>query len=36
MEKIIDVIASEQHQEDYLRYAVYTLYSRVMPDYRDG
>lgn len=36
MENIIDVVASEQHQEDYLRYAVYTLYSRVMPDYRDG
>ena len=36
MEKIINSVASDQFKEDYLRYAVYTLYSRVMPDYRDG
>ena len=36
MEKIVNSIASEQFKEDYVRYAVYTLYSRVMPDYRDG
>lgn len=36
MEKIIDSVASDQFKEDYVRYAVYVMYSRVIPDYRDG
>lgn len=36
MEKIINSVASDQFKEDYVRYAVYVMYSRVTPDYRDG
>lgn len=36
MEQVINVQASEQFKDDYVRYALYVMYSRVTPDFRDG
>lgn len=36
METIIQNSASAQFRNDYVRYAIYVMYSRVNPDYRDG
>lgn len=35
-EKILDMQASTQFQNDYTRYGIYILYRRVLSDYRDG
>lgn len=35
-QKIIEKIANQQFQEDYIRYAIYITYRRVLSDYRDG
>lgn len=35
-QKIIDTPAHEQFKDDYIRYAIYITYKRVLADYRDG
>lgn len=34
--KIIDVNALDKYKDDYIRYSVYAIRTRVTPDYRDG
>lgn len=35
-EKILPVSSNDQFKKDYLRYGIYILYRRVLPEYKDG
>lgn len=34
--KVIDINALDKYKDDYIKYSVYAIRTRVTPDYRDG